>query len=81
MPIRKAHELVIERGQNHVGPVHLLASLILQEESMVVSILDKMEVDVILLTDSLLRPWKERFLVVLQAASYQIFITPIWPIL
>ena len=52
--IRKAHELVIERGQNHVNPVHLLTALILQEESMVVSILDRMEVDTILLTDSLL---------------------------
>ena len=49
--IRKAHELVIERGQNHVNPVHLLCALILQEESMVTSILDKMEVDTILLTD------------------------------
>ena len=52
--IRRAHELVIERGQNHVGPLHLLTSLILQEESMVASILDRLEVDTILLTDSLL---------------------------
>ncbi|MBX4188983.1 hypothetical protein KW785_00070 [Candidatus Parcubacteria bacterium] len=52
--IRRAHELAIERGQNHVNPMHLLAALILQEESMVISILDKMEVDTILLTDSVL---------------------------
>ncbi len=52
--IRRAHELAIERGQNHVNPMHLLAALILQEESMVASILDKLEVDTILLTDSLL---------------------------
>jgi ATP-dependent Clp protease ATP-binding subunit ClpB len=51
--IRRAHELAIERGQNHVNPMHLLAALILQEESMVASILDKLEVDSILLTDSL----------------------------
>ena len=52
--VRKAHELAIERGQNHVNPLHLLSALILQEESMVSSILDKLEVDIILLTDSLL---------------------------
>jgi ATP-dependent Clp protease ATP-binding subunit ClpA len=40
--IRKAHELVIERGQDHVTPMHLLAALIIQEESMVISILEKM---------------------------------------
>ncbi len=52
--IRRAHELAIERGQNHVNPVHLLIALIMQEESMVSSILDRLEIDVILLTDSLL---------------------------
>jgi len=52
--IKKAHELAIERGQNHVSSLHLLAALLLQEESMVNSILDRMEVDTMLLTDSVL---------------------------
>ena len=52
--LRRAHELAIERGQNHVNPVHLLCALILQEESMVASILDKMEVDTPVLTDIVL---------------------------
>ena len=52
--IRRAHELAIERGQNHVNPTHLLISLIMQEESMVSSILDRLEVDVMALTDTLL---------------------------
>jgi ATP-dependent Clp protease ATP-binding subunit ClpA len=52
--IRKSHELAIERGQNHVNSVHLLAALVLQEESMVVSILDRLEVDTALLTDGIL---------------------------
>jgi len=52
--IRRAHELTIERGQNHVNPTHLLLALIMQEESIVSSILDHLQVDVILLTDSLL---------------------------
>src|ERR1700733_4654885 len=52
--IRRAHELAIERGQNHVNPIHLLCALILQEESMVASILDKLEVDTPMLTDVVL---------------------------
>ena len=43
--IRRAHELAIERGQNHVNPLHLLAALMLQEESIVISILEKLEVE------------------------------------
>ncbi len=74
--IRKAHELVIERGQDHVGPLHLLLALILQEESMVVSILDKMGVDTILLTDSLLEAMDNGASGNTMAPSYQIYLTP-----
>src|SRR3989344_6969538 len=74
--IRKAHELVIERSQDHVGPLHLLAALILQEESMVVSILDKMNVDTILLTDSLFEAMEGATSGNTMAPSYQIFLTP-----
>ena len=52
--VRKAHELAIERGQDHVNPLHLLTALILQEESIIFSIFDKLEIDTILLSDSLL---------------------------
>lgn len=52
--IKRAHELAIERGQNHVSTMHLLAALLLQEESMVNSILDRMEVDAVFLSDSVL---------------------------
>ncbi|MEK7669493.1 MAG: AAA family ATPase [Patescibacteria group bacterium] len=74
--IRKAHELVIERGQNHVSPLHLLAALILQEESMVASILDKMDVDTILLTDSLFDAMEGGGGSNTVSPSYQIFLTP-----
>jgi ATP-dependent Clp protease ATP-binding subunit ClpB len=49
--IKRAHELAIERGQNNVSSVHLLSALLLQEESMVNSVLDKLEIDTMLLTD------------------------------
>ncbi|MBX4210533.1 AAA family ATPase [Candidatus Parcubacteria bacterium] len=74
--IRKAHELAIERGQNHVNPLHLLTALILQEESMVASILDKLEVDTILLTDSLLEAIEGSESANTLSPSYQIYLTP-----
>jgi ATP-dependent Clp protease ATP-binding subunit ClpB len=74
--IKKAHELAIERGQNHVSSMHLLAALVLQEESIINSILDKMEVDTILLTDSVLEfiesPERDTTL----SPSYQIYLNP-----
>jgi len=74
--IRKAHELAIERGQNHVNPMHLLAALLLQEESMVISILDKMEVDTILLSDSVLDAIEGAEASSTISPSYQIYLTP-----
>ncbi|OHA15868.1 MAG: ATP-dependent chaperone ClpB [Candidatus Taylorbacteria bacterium RIFCSPLOWO2_12_FULL_43_20] len=74
--IRKAHELAIERGQNHVNPLHLLAALILQEESMVASILDKLDVDNILLTDSLLEAIEGPEAGNVLSPSYQLYLTP-----
>lgn len=74
--IRKAHELAIERGQNHVNPLHLLTALILQEESVVNSILEKLEVDTILLTDSLLEGLEGNDQGQTLSASYQIYLTP-----
>ena len=75
--IRRAHELAIERGQNHVNPMHLLAALIIQEESMVASILEKLEVDTVLLTDSILESIEgtEGGSSTL-SPSYQIYLTP-----
>jgi len=74
--IKKAHELAIERGQNHVSSMHLLAALLLQEESIVNSILDKLEVDTMLLTDSVLElielPESRSTL----SPAYQIYLNP-----
>ena len=74
--IRKAHELAIERGQNHVNPLHLLAALILQEESMVTSILEKLDTDTILLTDSILESIENPEGGATLSPSYQIYLTP-----
>jgi ATP-dependent Clp protease ATP-binding subunit ClpB len=74
--IRRAHELAIERGQNHVSSIHLLAALVLQEESVVISILDKMNVDTNLLLDSLLDLMEGTEAGQTLSASYQIYLTP-----
>src|SRR3990167_9411658 len=74
--IKKAHELAIERGQNHVSSLHLLASLLLQEESMVNSILDKLEVDTMLLTDSVLELIEQPETQSTLSPSYQIYLNP-----
>jgi len=74
--IRKAHELAIERGQNHVNSLHLLTALLTQEDSLVISILDKMEVDTLLLTDNLIEMIESPESRNTISPSYQIYLTP-----
>jgi ATP-dependent Clp protease ATP-binding subunit ClpB len=74
--VRKAHELAIERGQNHVNPLHLLCALVLQEESTVFSILERLEIDTVLLTDSLLDALEMPESSTVLSPSYQLYLTP-----
>ena len=74
--LKRAHELAIERGQNHVNPVHLLCALILQEESMVTSILDRLEIDTPMLTDVVLEHIEAPEGSNVLSPSYQIYLTP-----
>jgi len=74
--IKRSHELAIERGQNHVSPLHLLTALVLQEESMVISILDKLEIDTMLLSDNLLEAIESPEGGTILSPSYQMYLTP-----
>lgn len=74
--IKKAHELAIERGQNHVSSLHLFTALILQEESIINSILDKLEIDTMLLTDSLLEAIESPESQSTLSPAYQIYLNP-----
>ncbi len=74
--LRRSHELAIERGINHVNPLHLMCALILQEESMVTSILDRLEIDVILLTDLIMENIEAPEAGKTLSPSYQVYITP-----
>ena len=52
--IHRAHQLAVERGHNQVSTLHLLAALLLQEETMVVPMLEQVEIDVQHFTDCVL---------------------------
>ena len=73
--IRKAHELAISGGQNHVNPLHLLAALIEQDDSIVTSILERLNIDSIVLTDTIFETIDNGTGSTL-SPSYQIYLTP-----
>ena len=74
--IRRAHEYAIERGQNHVNPLHLLTALLLQEESLVNSLLERLDVDTVLLSDNLLEAIEPIEASSTLSPSYQLYLTP-----
>jgi len=74
--IRKAHELAIERGQNHVSPTHLLAALVMQEENTVITILDRLDIDVIVITDLLLEALESPLAGQTLSQTHQLYLTP-----
>ncbi len=74
--IRRAHELAIERGQNQVSSVHLAIALLLQEESMIFSVMDMLEVDSNLLSESLFESMEAPEGTSTLTPSYQIYLTP-----
>jgi ATP-dependent Clp protease ATP-binding subunit ClpB len=74
--IKKAHELAIERGQNHVSPLHLLTALIHQEESLVFSVLDRMDVDTMMLADILLESLESPDTANILSPSFNLYLTP-----
>jgi ATP-dependent Clp protease ATP-binding subunit ClpB len=74
--IKRAHELAIERGQNHVSPLHLLTALIHQEESLVFSVLDRMDIDTMHLADTLLEALESPESASVLSPSYNLYLTP-----
>ncbi len=74
--IRQSHEIALERGQNHVSPIHLLISLLLQDESMVISILDKMNVDSVVMSEALLDQIEEPETSDNLSSAFQMYLAP-----
>ena len=52
--IKRAHELALERGVNNVNSYHLLTALVLLDDSPVVTMMERLETDLVGLTDELL---------------------------
>lgn len=74
--VHRAHQLAVERGQNQVSPMHLLAALITQEETMVLPMLDQLDVDVPHLTDSVFEIIEGSSGNTAVSPSFQLFLTP-----
>ncbi len=73
--IKKSHEIAIERGQNQVSPMHLLAALLLTDDGIVVSVLEKFEVDYPLLLDLIMDGIEGETASDTISASYQMFLS------
>ncbi|MDD9921407.1 MAG: ATP-dependent Clp protease ATP-binding subunit, partial [Boseongicola sp.] len=74
--VHRAHQLAIERGQSHVSPLHLLAALLLQDESMTLSILERLEIDTIHFADSILETLDGGSSGSTMSPSFQLYLTP-----
>ncbi len=74
--IRRSHEMAIERGQNHVNPLHLLTAMLMQDESIVVSLLEKLGIDSIHFSEEILDLIEEPETTSTMSPSYQIYLTP-----
>jgi len=77
--IKHAHELALERGQNHVNAIHLLAALIVQDDSLIISLLERLEIDTSIFTNHVLDELDEiegEMTEDTLNASVQMFVTP-----
>ncbi len=74
--IHRAHQLAVERGHNQVSTLHLLAALLMQEESMVVPMLEQVDIDVAHLSDSVLELIEGSSGNTAVSPSFQLYLTP-----
>jgi ATP-dependent Clp protease ATP-binding subunit ClpB len=74
--VHRAHQLAVERGHNQVSTLHLLAALLLQEESMVLPMLEQIEIDTAHLTDSVLEMIEGSSGATAVSPSFQLYLTP-----
>jgi ATP-dependent Clp protease ATP-binding subunit ClpB len=76
--VKQAHQLAVERGQNQVNPLHILAALLEQDESMVISILEHLEIDTVDLSDAVLEMLDATAASgsVMNSPAFQLYISP-----
>ncbi len=74
--IHRAHQLAVERGHNQVSTLHLFAALLTQEETMVLPMLEQVDIDVAHLTDSVLELIEGTAGSTAVSPSFQLYLTP-----
>ncbi|MBI4088373.1 AAA family ATPase [Candidatus Kaiserbacteria bacterium] len=74
--IHRSHQLAVERGHNQVSTLHLFAALLMQEETMVLPMLEQIEVDIAHLTDSVLETIEGSSSNTAVSPSFQLYLTP-----
>ena len=74
--VHRAHQLAVERGHNQVSTLHLLAALLLQEETMVVPMLEQIDIDVAHLSDAVLELIEGNTSATAVSPSFQLYLTP-----
>lgn len=74
--LKRAHELAVERGQNSLSAMHLLGALLLQEEGVIASILERLEIDYIHFSDTILDMLDERKGGFVLTPNQQFYLTP-----
>ena len=74
--IHRAHQLAVERGHNQVSTLHLFAALLTQEETMVLPMLEQVDIDVTHLTDSVLEMIEGTTGSTAVSPSFQLYLTP-----
>ncbi len=74
--LKRAHDLAVERGQNSLGAMHLLGSLLLQEEGVISSILERLEIDYVQFSDVVFDILDERRGTFAITPNQQFYLTP-----
>jgi len=74
--LKRAHELAVERGQNSLSAMHLLGALLLQEEGVIASILERLEIDYVHFSDAILDMLDERRGGFVLTPNQQFYLTP-----
>ena len=74
--VRKAHELTMKEDKIRLMSCIFWPPLVLQDESMVISILDKLEVDINFPSDTIFENMSEAEHSSVVTPTYQVYITP-----
>lgn len=73
--IKRSHEIALERGEHHVNSFHFLAAIIFQDDSPVLPVFEKINVDLVKFTDELLEKIESNKPISTVVDNFQMFLT------